>query len=111
VKQDLIYFDEIVTTDTEVVECDNDLVQQVCMWRNFSQWARSIDESSQTVATLTNKVNWWRGECGSVKEANSIASYSFVTQVILDGLMERIKCKGSKVTIKAGVGGRSNDSL
>ena len=100
VKQDLTQYDEIVTNETEVIECDNTLVQEVCMWRNFNRLTRVIDKEStlNTSASIADGC-WWSGDSSDVKEANSSASYSLLTQIIIDGLMESINCKGSKVKI------------
>jgi len=100
VKQDLTQYDEIVTNETEVIECDNTLVQEVCMWRNFNRLTRVIDKEStlNSSASIADEC-WWSGDSRDVKEANSIASYSLLTQIIIDGLMESINCKGSKVKI------------
>jgi hypothetical protein len=35
IKQCFIQYDEITTTESNVVECDNSIVQEVWMWKNF----------------------------------------------------------------------------
>ena len=100
VKQNLSRFDEIVTNETEVIECDNTLAQEVCMWRNFNRWTRTIEkESTPNSSDSIADGCWWSGDSNDIKEANSIAFYSLLTQIVLDGLMESIKCKGSRVKI------------
>lgn len=101
VKQGLIQYDEVCTNETKVVESDNSLVQEVCMWGNFAKWARKIEETANTPAAVVarnveNEI-WWGGDSEEVKEANAIASYSLHTQIVLDGLMSSIQNGGSKV--------------
>ena len=100
VKQDLIQYDEITTTETEVVECDNSLVQEVCMWKNFNFMSRAIkQEPTKSKNEVPADGTWWSGDSAAVKEANSIASFSLLTQVVLDGLMESIQSGGMKVKL------------
>jgi hypothetical protein len=100
VKQGLIQYDEITTTESEVVECDNSIVQEVLMWKNFHKWARTVEQDSKEApGCSTTCGSWWSGDSSSIKEANSIASYSLLTQEILDGLMKSVSTGGSKVTI------------
>eukprot|EP00970_Alexandrium_tamarense_P012682 scaffold3053_cov204-Alexandrium_tamarense.AAC.10 len=101
VKQGLIQYDEVCTNETKIVESDNSLVQEVCMWGNFAKWARKIEETANTPAAVAarnveNEI-WWGGDSEEVKEANAIASYSLRTQIVLDGLMSSIQNGGSKV--------------
>jgi hypothetical protein len=104
VKQCLVEYDEICTTETVVVECDNSLVQEVCMWRKFNEWARmieheSISEKSESIACVRDGL-WWSGDSFEVKEANAMALFSLYTQIVLDGLMESIKNDGLKILLE-----------
>ncbi|KAL3797391.1 hypothetical protein HJC23_010517 [Cyclotella cryptica] len=103
VKQNLTQFDEIVTADPKVVECDNTMVQEVCMWSHFNEWARMIEQESSSESSKASvdmeKGIWWAGDSSGVKEANAIASYSLLTQTILDGLMESVRSGGSIVKV------------
>ena len=99
VKQDLIQYDAICTNETKLVECDNNLVQEVRMWGNFAKWTRKIEESVDAAKDVENEV-WWGGDSEEVKEANAIASYSLHTQIVLDALMESIRLSGAKVQVK-----------
>lgn len=100
VKQDLMQYDEITTTKAEVMECDNSLVQEVLMWKNFNVWARTIErECTDPSTAVVLRGEPWSGNSNGIKEANSIASFSLVTQLVLDGLMESIQSEGLKVKI------------
>lgn len=104
VKQFQAQYGEICTMETVVVECDNSLVQEVCMWRNFNEWARiiereSISEKSKSMACARDGL-WWSGDSSEVKEANAMATYSLHTQIVLDGLMESIRNHGSKIKLE-----------
>lgn len=98
VKQGLVQFDEITEQETKDVHCDNALVQQVCMWRNFSRWARKIEMESAGSDVQNEK--WWGGDSDEAKAANDMASYSLYTQIVLDALMESIKLGGTKVPVE-----------
>ena len=104
VKQCQVQYDEICATETVVVECDNSLVQEVCMWRNFNEWARMIEqesksEKSKSMACIRDGL-WWSGDSSEVKEANAMVLYSLFTQIVLDGLMESIRHDGSKIKLE-----------
>ena len=102
ITQDLTQYDEITTTESAKIECDNTLVQEVHMWRNFNEWARAIElYSTPNSADSRADGSWWSGESNSIKESNSFALYSLVTQMVLDGLMESIKSNGLKLKIKS----------
>ncbi len=95
-KQDLIRYDEICTEEIKVVECDNSLVQEVCMWGHFAKWSKKIQEEKGSPKDPGNEV-WWGGDSNEVKAANAIASFSLHTQIVLDALMESIRLKGAKI--------------
>lgn len=97
-KQDLVRFDEICTEETRVVECDNSLVQEVCMWENFAKWSKKIQEDNGFTKDPESEV-WWGGDSNEVKAANAMASFSLHTQIILDALMESIRLKGAKISL------------
>lgn len=99
VKQGLIQYDEITTTESKVVECDNSIVQEVLMWKNFHKWARTVEQDSKEASECSTYGSWWSGDSSSINEANCIASYSLLTQEILDGLMKSVSTGGSKVAI------------
>lgn len=100
VKQNLTHYDEIVTAETNVVVCDNTIVQEVCMWSHFNEWARMIEQesSSESSRRVVDGI-WWAGDSTGVREANAIASFSLLTQIVLDGLMKSVRSGGSKVEI------------
>ena len=106
VKQGLQKDAEITTEDTNVIEFDNSIVQEVYMWNNFRCWTRKIDEESSSSsaaasapASTTDDEKWWYGESDEVKEANAVASYSLHTQLVLDALMTSIELDGAKVQV------------
>ena len=101
VTQDLTQYDEITTTESTKIECDNTLVQEVLMWRNFNKWVRTVELESKPNSTDSKTHGpWWSGDSKAIEEANSIALYSLVTQLVLDGLMESIKLNGLKLKIR-----------
>ena len=103
VKQGLLQDAEITTEETKLMEFDNSNVQEVCMWKNFSRWAKKVDEESSSAPELsadTGNEKWWSGESD---EVNEIASYSLHTQLILDALMSSIELDGAKVQVKSRV--------
>ena len=103
VKQGLLQDAEITTEETKRMEFDNSNVQEVCMWKSFSRWAKKVDEESSSASELSadaDNEKWWSGKSDEVKEANDIASYSLHTQLILDALMSSIKLDGAKVQVK-----------
>lgn len=99
VRQYLTQYDEITTEERTEIQVDNSQVQEVCMWNNFSTWARKIDSE----AVLEDEKNrpgcslGWSGESAEVKAANAMALYSIHTQRVLDALMESIHLDGMKV--------------
>mmetsp|Transcript_13905 Transcript_13905/g.29348 ORF Transcript_13905/g.29348 Transcript_13905/m.29348 type:complete len:393 (-) Transcript_13905:39-1217(-) len=97
-KQDLIQFDEICTKEKKVVECDNSLVQEVCMWGHFAKWSKKIQEERDSPKDPENEV-WWGGDSNEVKAANAMATFSLHTQIVLDGLMDSIRLKGAKISL------------
>ncbi len=102
-KQGLSQYDEITTEETKEVSFDNTDVQEVCMWKHFTRWSQKVDEeaaSSSASAVDIENEKWWAGQCTEVKEANSIASYSLHTQLILDALMESIELDGATIQVK-----------
>lgn len=101
IREGLIQYDEITTEQKEKVESDNSSVQEVCMWSNFVKWSSKVDEESAPSSADPKNERWWAGESEEVKEANSIASYSLHTQIILDAVMESIRLGGAKVKVKS----------
>lgn len=102
VKQNLIQYDEITTEKTDVVRVNNSQgVQELCMWNNFVKWAREIEQSSTSKpsSSLTENGKFWNEDSAEAKEANSVASYSLHTQIVLDALMQSIKLGGTKVQL------------
>ena len=98
-EQHMIEYDQICCHDVKSLEASNTYVQEVCMWHNFSEWAKKIDsESSQAAANAENE-KWWAGDSDEIKAANDIAAYSLHTQIILDGLMLSIDKGGVRVPV------------
>ena len=102
VNQGIIQYDQVTTEETKVMEYDNTDVQEVCMWKNFANMTRKIEEESSLASAAAIDVNnekWWAGDSTEVKEAKAIASYSLHTQIVLDALMESIRLDGAKVRV------------
>lgn len=102
VDQDIDENYETVST-TKRVEFDNTLVQEVCMWRNFHEWTRKIENAVSTSNSSSSldidQGKWWCGDDSAVKEANAMATYSLHTQIVLDGLMESVRRNSSNVKL------------
>ena len=100
-KQGLISYDEITKEERKEIQVDNSYVQEVCMWRNFAKWARKLEEEAASALADAENEKWWSGDSDEVKKANTMASHSLHTAIVLDALMQSIKLGGAKVQVQS----------
>ncbi|KAL3796622.1 LOW QUALITY PROTEIN: hypothetical protein ACHAWO_010326 [Cyclotella atomus] len=92
IKQCLIQYDEITTTESNVL-------RKYGSGKTSNKWARAVEQDCKEPSACSTCGSWWSDFSTDIAEANSIANYSLFTQKILDGLMESMSTGGSKVAI------------
>lgn len=65
------------------------------MWSNFARLSQSISFAGENRNVDPSNLNWW-----GVEEANHFASYSLLTQVVCDALMESIRLNCARVPVE-----------